>query len=183
MNFLETKLKGSFIFETTPYIDERGFFERFFCKKEFKENNLLTNIVQVNHSFTSKKGAVRGLHYQNPPYTETKIIKCIKGSILDIIVDLRRGSETFLQYFTVELNNINNRMIYIPDGFAHGFQTLEENSELLYFHTQFYNKESEGALNILDKKLNIKLPLKITEMSERDNNHKFIDDNFKGIII
>ena len=183
MEFSETKLKGSFIIETNPLKDSRGFFDLLFCEDELKEVGFKKKIVQVNRSFTNGKGTVRGLHYQNVPYTETKIIRCVKGAVFDIIVDVRKKSKTFLQWFAVELNSENDKMIYIPDGFAHGFQTLEENTELLYFHTAFYNKEAEGALNILDKKLNIKLPLNISEISKRDKNHKFIDNNFEGIKI
>jgi len=183
MNFTETKLKGSFIIETNPIIDNRGFFERIFCEKEFEKIGLNKKIVQINRSFTVKKATVRGLHYQKSPYSEIKIIKCTKGAVLDIIVDIRKNSETFLQWTSVDLNPDNNKMIFIPKGFAHGFQTLEENTELIYFHTEFYNKEAEGALNIFDKKLNIKLPLNISEMSERDKTHDLINDNYKGITI
>jgi dTDP-4-dehydrorhamnose 3,5-epimerase len=183
MNFRETILKGCFVIETNPSIDNRGFFERVFCKEEFSRLNFKPEIVQINHSYTKLKGSVRGLHFQNPPYIESKIIKCIKGSVYDIIVDIRKDSNTFLQWISLELSASNNKMIYIPDGFAHGFQTLMDNTELLYFHTNFYNKEAEGALNVLDEKLVIKLPLEISEISEKDRHHKFIDETFQGITL
>ena len=182
MNFTETKLKGSYIIETIPLKDSRGYFERMFCEEMFQKVGLKKRIVQINHSLTLKKGTVRGLHFQKPPYAEIKIIKCIKGSVFDIIVDIRKDSKTFLKWTSVELKPENNKMIFIPEGFAHGFQTLEENAELLYFHTEFYEKEAEGGLSILDKKIDIQLPLPISEQSQKDKSHKFIESNFKGLI-
>lgn len=183
MNFIETKLKGSFVITTEPIGDNRGSFSRLFCEKEFEEIGLKKKIVQINNSFNKQKGAVRGLHYQKPPFSEIKIIKCIKGSVMDFIVDIRKNSNTLLQWTSVELSSNNNKMIYIPEGFAHGFQTLEDNTELLYFHTEFYNKESEGALNIFDNKIGINLPIEVSEISEKDKMHELISDKFKGIIV
>lgn len=182
MNFTETKLKGSYIIETIPLKDSRGYFERIFCENIFEKVGLKKRIVQINHSSTIEKGVVRGMHFQKSPYAETKIIKCIKGSVFDIIVDIRKGSKTFLEWTCVELNPENNKMIFIPEGFAHGFQTLKENTELLYFHTEFYEKEAEAGLNILDKQINIQLPLTISGISKKDSNYKFINDNFKGYL-
>lgn len=181
MKFTKLALNDAYIIEINQLTDERGFFERIFCEEEFHQIRFSKKIVQINHSFTKQKGAVRGLHFQFPPYTETKIVKCLKGKVIDIIVDLRKNSTTFLKWTSVELSEQNNKMIFIPDGFAHGFQTLEKNTEMLYFHTEFYSKENESGINIFDPKLNIKLPLKVTEISSRDEKHAFLDTNFKGI--
>ncbi len=180
MKFLETKLKGSYIIVNEPISDNRGFFERIFCKEELKSIGLKKEIVQINRSFSIKKGTFRGLHFQNSPFTETKIVRCIKGSLLDIFVDLRYQSPTFLQHHMVKLSEYDNKSLYIPDGFAHGFQTLESNTEIMYFVTNFYHKEYESALNILDKNLNINLPITISEISEKDKKHPFINVNFTG---
>jgi len=183
MIFNETNLKGSYILELKSLEDNRGFFLRSFCKNDFKEIGLSKEIVQINHTKTYNKGAFRGFHFQYPPFAETKIIRCIKGKVLDIFIDLRFNSPTFLQNYRVELSEKNLKTVFIPEGFAHGFQVLEDNSEMLYFHTAFYNKEYEGGLNYLDPKLSISLPIEITEISERDKNHQFINQNFKGIKI
>ena len=138
-------------------------------------------ICQINRTLTRKKGAVRGLHFQKPPHAETKIVSCLKGKVWDVVVDLREGSSTFLSYHAVELSADNHKSYLIPEGFAHGFQTLTSDCELLYFHTAEYNKYSEGAINAIDSKIGIEWPKKITEVSERDKNHLMLDDNFKGI--
>lgn len=182
MKFNELYLKDSYVIEPEPFEDNRGKFSRVFCKDEFQPF-FSKEFVQINHSITYKKGSVRGFHFQYPPYTEVKMVKCIKGAILDIIIDIREGSETFLQHHSEVLSADNMKMLYIPEGFAHGFQTLENNSELLYFHSEFYTPNYEGALNIKDEKLNIEFPLDIVEISEKDQNHPFIDDNFKGVKI
>lgn len=182
MKFKETPIKNLYTIELQPNIDDRGFFVRSFCKKELAEIGLNKEIVQVNHSATLQKGSFRGFHFQYPPYAETKIIRCIKGRVLDFAIDIRKNSPTFLQHFSIELSEENFRALYLPEGFAHGFQVLSENSEMLYFHTEFYNKNGEGALNYSDPKLKIELPLEITEISDRDKNHKFISNTFKGII-
>ncbi len=181
MNFIPTFIRGVYVVELNPFLDQRGSFVRNFCKNEFKEIGLNKEIVQINHSLTKNKGAFRGLHFQKPPYSEIKIIRCIKGSVYDVVVDIRKDSPTFLQHFAVNLNENEYKMIVIPEGCAHGFQSLEENCELIYLHTAFYEPDHEGGLNIDDPKLNIELPLPITEISERDKNHPLITENFKGI--
>ena len=178
-----TKLNGIFIINSNSYKDDRGEFIRLFCEDELKDIFQPYNIKQVNYSKTYKKGSVRGLHFQYEPDCEIKIIKCIKGKILDIVVDIRQDSPTFLQTFLVELSEEKNNMIYISKGFAHGFQTLEDDTQLIYFHSNIYNPNNESALNIQDPKLNIKLPLDIIDISERDKEHLFLDNNFKGIKI
>ncbi|CAN2039938.1 dTDP-4-dehydrorhamnose 3,5-epimerase [Candidatus Magnetomoraceae bacterium gMMP-15] len=181
MKFIETKLKGAFIIEIDPFLDHRGMFARIFCKKELKAVGLDKNIVQINHSSSRQKGTIRGLHYQKPPKAEIKIVKCIKGAVYDVLVDIRKNSPTFLKWYGIEISRKNMKLIYIPEGFAHGFQVIEENSELLYFHTEFYCPEYEGAINYNDPMVCINWPLEITEVSERDRNHLFLTDTFQGV--
>jgi dTDP-4-dehydrorhamnose 3,5-epimerase len=176
MNFKETLLKDSFIIELEPHVDNRGFFDRLFCKKEMLTIGFSKEIVQVNHSFSRKRGTLRGMHYQLPPFTETRIIKCIKGSVFDIAVDIRKNSPTFLQSFGLEMTEENNLMFFIPEGFAHGFQTLKTNTELLYFHTGYYNPSYEAAVNYADPFFDLKFPLKVTEISVRDKNNSYLYD-------
>jgi dTDP-4-dehydrorhamnose 3,5-epimerase len=135
----------------------------------------------MNHSFTAEKGTVRGMHFQHPPHAEIKMVRCIAGAVFDVVVDLRKDAETFLQWYGVELSAENKQMIYIPEGFAHGFQTLTENVELIYHHTEFYTPEAEAGLLYNDVALNINWPLPITNLSERDTKHPIIQSNFKGI--
>ena len=179
----KTKLVGVNILTAIPYIDDRGEFQRLFCEDELNEIYNKYNIKQINRSLSYKKGTTRGLHFQYAPDCEVKIIKCIRGSILDIVVDIRKDSPTFLQSFSIELSKQNNKMIFIEKGFAHGFQTLEDDTELLYLHSDIYTPNNEGALNIKDPILNIKLPYEITEISQKDENHKYLDTSFKGINI
>lgn len=164
------------VIEITPITDERGYFAREFCANELKEAGIYFEIKQVNHSFTKNKGVVRGLHFQFPPFCESKIVRCIKGSIFDVAVDLRKNSPSFLQYSSQILTDKNMKAFYIPKGFAHGFQTLEDDCELLYFHDEFYNRAHEGALNSFDSKINIKWPLEATFLSARDKTHELIDN-------
>jgi dTDP-4-dehydrorhamnose 3,5-epimerase len=182
LNITATTFNGLFIIEPKISTDDRGSFSRIFCSNEL--NDLFKfNIKQINHSITKEKGTVRGLHFQYEPNAEVKMVRCIKGKVLDIIVDIRKDSETFLQYFFIELTSKIPKTLYIPKGMAHGFQTLEDNTELLYFHSSIYTPNNEGALNIADPKLKIKLPIEITNISDRDKTHKFLNNNFKGIII
>ncbi len=160
---------------------------RLFCARELGELNDLDGVglqkplAQINHSITRKKGAVRGLHFQFPPHAETKIVMCLRGRAFDVAVDLRPDSPTFLAWHGVELAPENRNAYCIPEGFAHGFQTLEEDTELLYLHTEYYSQAAESALNIADPRLGIDWPLGITEISERDRSHAFIGPDFAGI--
>lgn len=176
MNFNETPLGGSYIVEIEPHTDNRGFFESLFNKKEFLKIGFSKEIVQINHSYSKRKGTIRGMHYQMYNDTETRIVKCIRGCVFDVVVDLRKNSPTFLKWFGLELSQENNRMFFIPEGFAHGFQTLKSNTELLYFHTGNYNPESEAGINYTDPLFNLKFPLRVTEVSVRDRKHSFITD-------
>ena len=182
MTFTETALKGSYIISLKPFVDERGWFARTYCKNEFAAIGHDKEWVQMNHSFTAEKGTVRGMHFQHPPFTEIKMVRCIAGAVMDVIVDVRKDSPTFLQHVVVELSAANKQMIYIPEGFAHGFQTLEENTELIYHHSEFYKSGVEGGLRYNDEILNINWPLPVINVSERDNNHPLLmGANFKGI--
>lgn len=181
MKFSETSLQGAFIVQPEPFKDDRGFFARVFCKKEFSEIGHDHEFVQINHSMNKVKGTVRGLHYQVPPYAETKLVRCISGKVFDVIVDLREGSSTYLKHFSVELSDENMTMIYIPSGFAHGFQTLTDNAQLIYHHTAFYAPGFEGGINFQDPALQINWPFPAVNLSERDKNHKFLTIDFKGI--
>lgn len=171
MIFTETKLKGAFIIGIKQFSDERGFFGRSWCKKEMEEHGLNGNIVQSNTSFSKTKGTLRGMHYQKHPYEETKLIRCTKGIIYDVIVDLRKDSPTFLQWVGVELSENNYQMLYVPEKFAHGFITLTDNVEVSYLVTQFYTPGAEAGLRFDDNHLNIEWPIPITVVSEKDRNH------------
>lgn len=173
--------KGLFLIEKSLMIDERGSFQRVFCTEELKEIWGERNVYQANRSITKEVGAFRGLHYQKPPFCEMKFIQCLHGKVLDIAVDLRADSATFLQSFSFELSSENNMCIVIPEGFAHGFQVLEKNSELLYFHSSPYKKDYEGGVNYLDPRLKIKLPFPAKEISIRDQSFSNLSSNFEGI--
>lgn len=181
MLFKETKLAGLYSIELEPALDRRGFFVREFCVDEF--SRLKQNIIftQVNHSLTKEKGSVRGMHFQYPPYSEIRIARCINGKVFDVAIDLRKKSKTYLQWHGELLSAKNMKMLYIPEGFAHGFQTLTDNCEMLYFHTGFYNKENEGAVRYNDPSIRIKWKIPVTDISDRDREHKFIDSAFKGM--
>ncbi len=181
MNFIETPIVGAYVIELECFEDERGIFTRTFCQKEFEAISFHKQIVQINHSLTIQKGTIRGLHYQLPPACETKIVRCIQGKVFDVMVDLRKNSTTFMQWYGVELSKDNQRMAFIPDGFAHGFQTLTGNSELIYLSSEFYNLKFERGLRFSDPALAIEWPLPVTVISKKDKKHPFINHDFKGI--
>lgn len=181
MKINHTPLQDAFIIEPEPFKDDRGLFARVFCQQELQHILHNKNIVQINHSLTRQKGAIRGMHFQKPPKAEIKMVKCLRGSVFDVIIDLRKGSPTFLKLHGETLSSENMKMLYIPEGFAHGFQTLEENSELLYLHTEFYNPEHEGGVRYDDPKVGIKWPLKVTDISKRDRYHPLLGEDFLGI--
>jgi len=181
MKFNETKIKGLYVAELEPFSDDRGFFTRAYCKKELEKINIEKEIKQINHSSTLIVGSIRGMHYQNPPYAEIKMVRCIAGEVFDVVVDLRKGSDTFLQWHGEYLNSKNFRMMVIPEGFAHGFQVIKPNSELLYFHTESYTQKSESGVLFNDEKIGIEWPLQVTDLSDRDLKHKLITREFKGL--
>lgn len=181
LKLIETPLEGSFIIKQKKFKDKRGSFSRVFCQDELKYILRSKNIKQINHSFNKKAGTFRGFHFQYPPFNETKIVKCVRGKILDIIIDIRKDSKTFLKSFSIELSAKKNKLLLIPNGFAHGFLTLHKNSEVLYMHTELFKGTSEGGLNVADPKLNINLLEEISVISKKDKHFKFITKNFKGI--
>ena len=180
-DFISTPLTGLTLVQRKAIEDQRGFLSRFYCADEFREAGLQKPIAQINHTLTRSKGAVRGLHFQYPPHAEAKLVSCLQGEVFDVVVDLRCGSPTFLQWHGVKLSALNRQSLLIPEGFAHGFQTLTENCELIYLHTASYQPEAEGALNVRDPKIGIAWPLTMAELSERDRNHKLIEQDFQGI--
>lgn len=183
MIFNPLQLQGAFTIDVQPFQDDRGFFTRTFCEKEFAEHKLNQHFVQANHSGTHGKGVIRGMHFQHAPFCEVKLVKCVQGSVFDVIVDLRAGSPTFLQWFGAELSAENKRMMYVPAGFAHGFQSLSDYSEITYMVSAFYNKESEGGVKYNDPKVNIEWPLPVSLVSDKDMKIPLIDNNFKGVIL
>ena len=170
----DTPLSGLKVLERKPLADQRGFLERMFCAGELAPLLMGKPILQINHSLTRKKGAVRGFHFQNPPHAETKIVTCLRGQVFDIAVDVRPDSPTYLKWHGVILGEDNFQSFFIPEGFAHGFQTLTENCELLYLHTAAYCPSAEGALNPRDPALGVNWPLDISELSQRDTSHPMI---------
>jgi dTDP-4-dehydrorhamnose 3,5-epimerase len=181
MNFKKVPIKDAFVIEPEPVKDSRGMFARLFCKEEFQKIGHQKSIAQINHSLNVKKGSLRGMHFQRKPKVEIKFVKCIRGSVYDVIVDIRKASPTLLKWHGEILSEKNMRMIYIPEGCAHGFQTLETNSELIYFHTQFYDPEYEGALHYDDPLIKIEWPMDVKEISDRDRHHPFLQSDFTGL--
>lgn len=168
MVFTETPLAGAFILDVEERRDSRGLFARTYCRKEFEEHGLDGNLIQGNLSFNHRKGTLRGLHFQYPPAAESKLVRCTRGSILDVIVDLRPESPTFLRHTSVELTADNRRSFFVPVRFAHGYQVLEDGTEVAYLTGAYYAPEYEGGLPYDDPRLAIQWPLPATEMSERD---------------
>lgn len=180
-DFHLTPLAGLWAVRRKPVEDTRGFFSRFFCAEEFQAFGLKKPIAQINHTYTVKKGTVRGLHFQYPPHSEVKIVSCLRGEVYDVAVDIRRGSPTFLHWHGEILTAANQRSLLISEGFAHGFQTLTENCELLYLHSEGFHPQAEGALHVTEPRIGIVWPAAIAELSERDRNHPFISSNFDGL--
>jgi dTDP-4-dehydrorhamnose 3,5-epimerase len=179
--FCDTPLPGLRLVKRSPMEDGRGFFARFYCADEFRAAGVSKPIAQINHSLTLRKGVVRGLHFQRPPNSEIKFVSCLSGAVFDVAVDLRPESPSFLRWHGEVLSAENYRGLLIPEGYAHGFQTLTENCELLYLHTAPFHSESEGAVNVIDPILAIHWPLDISELSDRDRAHPLIDIDYPGI--
>lgn len=172
MIFTETCLKGAFIIDLERLEDERGFFARSWCDREFANNRIDTKWVQANISFNRKKGTLRGMHYQAFPFEENRLVRCTRGTIYDVIVDFRQGSDTFKKWFAVELSADNRRMIYIPRGLAHGFLTLENNSEVFYLMSEFYTPGYGRGFRWDDPVFEIQWPGKVIVISEQDKNYQ-----------
>jgi dTDP-4-dehydrorhamnose 3,5-epimerase len=173
MKIIKSFLEGAAEIECFSHKDERGWFARYYCQEELKEISSDLKIVQINSSFTEFSGTIRGLHLQKPPYEEDKIVRCISGKIYDVILDSRRGSDTFGKWQGVILDSEKMNMLYVPKGFAHGFQTLVPNCQVLYLHTQFHQPDSEGGFHYESPELNITWPLEAAHLSERDRKLDF----------
>ncbi|MBW6420727.1 dTDP-4-dehydrorhamnose 3,5-epimerase [Rhizobium sp. XQZ8] len=180
---IDLPLSGLKLVERQNLGDSRGFLSRMFCAEELAQAGWAKPIAQINLTMTAKRGTLRGMHFQQPPHSEMKLVNCMRGAVLDIAVDLRADSPTFLKWHAEELSAENRRSLLIPEGFAHGFQTLTDDCEMLYFHSVPYAPGSEGALSALDPALGISWPLEITEMSERDRRHPNLTEQFTGLTL
>ena len=176
-----TPLVGLLRVRRSSSSDARGFFSRFFCAAELAEAGFAEPIAQINHTLTRRRGSVRGMHFQRAPHAEIKLVSCLRGEVLDVAVDIRPRSPTFLQWHAERLSADNACSLLIPKGFAHGFQTLTDDAELLYLHSAPYASHAEGALNPRDPRLAIEWPLEFADLSERDVSHPMIDDAFEGV--
>lgn len=174
-----TPLAGLFLIQRKPLGDERGYLERLYCAEDLRAMAPGKNIVQINHTLTVKRGTVRGLHFQRPPHAETKMVTCLRGEVFDVVVDLRKNSPTFLHWHAEILSAGNHKSLAIPEGFAHGFQTLTTDCEMLYFHTAPFHPEAEVALHALDPRLAIAWPEPVTELSPRDAGHPMLTAEFE----
>jgi len=181
MIFTETKLKGAFLIDIERRADQRGFFARAFCQHEFLEHGLKPVIAQANIAFNLKRGTMRGMHFQFPPAAETKLVRCTRGAILDIIVDLRPESPTFLEHIAAELTEENYRALYVPERFAHGYQVLRDNTDTSYQVGEFYAPGCEGGLQYNDARLGLRWPLAVTAISEKDGLWKTLDEQEQEI--
>lgn len=180
-DIIDTPLSGLRLVRRKPINDGRGYLERLFCAEQLQKLIPGKAVVQINHTLTARQGAVRGLHFQRPPHAETKFVSCLRGKVFDVAVDLRRGSPTFLHWHAEVLSADNHSTFVIPEGFAHGFQALSDDCEMLYFHTAAYCLAAEAGLNARDPALNIDWPETITELSARDAAHPFASDDFEGM--
>ncbi len=175
MIFTETPLKGAFLIDLEKRGDERGFFARAFCGMEFGAQGLATQFVQVNNSLSAQKGTLRGMHYQLAPKGETKVVRCIRGALYDVILDLRRDSPTFGKSFGAEITAENRRMMYVPKGFAHGFITLADDTEAFYFVDEFYAPDRERGVRWNEPRFQITWPIAPAVLSDKDRNHRDFD--------
>lgn len=175
MIFEETPLRGAYVVTLDAIADERGFFARQFCQREFAQRGLMTRVVQVNASYNASRGTLRGLHYQLPPKAESKLVRCITGAIHDVIVDLRSGVETFGKTFGRELSAANCEMMFVPPGFAHGFITLADSTEVLYLMDEFYTPELQRGIRWNDKRFSVPWPIAPKFLSPRDSTHRDFD--------
>jgi dTDP-4-dehydrorhamnose 3,5-epimerase len=181
LKFQATSINGLFEIKRNLYQDDRGWFSRLFCENEFESFGWPSSIRQINHAYTKDSGTVRGMHYQYSPGNEAKLVTCIKGVVWDVAIDMRKGSETFLHWHACELSENDNNSLFIPSGFAHGYQTLSENVELIYLHSEAFNSSLESGINAMDPKIGIDWPLKIKKRSIRDQNLPLITSDFQGL--
>lgn len=180
---IDLPLKNLKIIQRKPIMDDRGYLERLFCKQDLSKLINGKSIEQVNYTMTALRGTVRGMHFQAMPFTEIKFVSCLRGEIFDVVVDLRAGSPTFLHHHAEILSEDNRKMFVIPEGFAHGFQTLTDQCEILYFHTSIYQPGSDCGLNPFDPRLAIKWPFALSKISERDANHPMLTKDFNGVTL
>jgi dTDP-4-dehydrorhamnose 3,5-epimerase len=173
--FVETTLPGAYLIDIEPRGDDRGFFARLFCQREFEAHGLSTRIAQTNISYNRRKGTIRGMHFQFPPAAEAKLVRCQRGAILDVVVDLRPESATYLQHVGVELTADNHRALYVPERFAHGYQVLEPDTETAYYVSEFYTPSAEGGLRYSDPRLAIAWPLPPADISPKDQEWPLLD--------
>jgi dTDP-4-dehydrorhamnose 3,5-epimerase len=179
---LRTPIADLRVLQRKPLGDDRGYLERVFCAEELGALLASRRIVQINHTLTASRGTVRGMHFQHPPHAETKFVSCLRGEVFDVAVDLRRDSPTFLRWHAETLSADNHRTLVIPEGFAHGFQTLTDDCEMLYFHTAAYHAPAESGLNARDPRLAIHWPLPVEGLSPRDAGHPMLNDKFAGVV-
>jgi len=177
----DTKISGLKILNQTTIGDSRGYFERLFCIEEMKDLLLEKSVKQINHTLTEKRGTIRGMHFQYQPCSEIKIVKCIRGEVYDVAIDLRENSDTFMCWHGEILSDKNHRSLFIPEGFAHGFQAVDDNCEMLYFHTASYNPTLESGINPFDSQISIIWPIENSILSEKDKTQKMLNNTFKGI--
>lgn len=182
-DILDMPIQGLKLLQRKPIGDDRGYLERMFCSAELKSLIPGKSIVQINHTLTAKCGTVRGMHFQHLPHAETKIVSCLRGEVFDVAVDLRLDSPTFLHWHAEILSAANHKTLVIPEGFAHGFQTLTKDCEMLYLHTTAYQVDAEGGLNAKDLRLGIQWPLPIAEQSARDSAHPLVAEDFSGVAV
>ena len=181
MNIVNTPLRDLYEVNVSSLDDLRGRFTRLFCEKELSAIRPRLHFTQINLSDTKQKGTVRGLHFQNAPAAEAKLIRCLRGRVFDVAIDIRKGSPTFLQWHALELNESNNVAIFIPEGFAHGFQSLSDDVQLLYMHTAAWSQQHESGLRHDDPKIAIHWPLAVSGISDRDTSFSFVQDDFAGV--
>ncbi len=182
-DILDTPLAGLQILQRKPIGDSRGYLERLFCSEELQALAPGRHIAQINHTLTARRGTVRGMHFQRPPHAEIKFVCCLRGEVFDVAVDLRDNSPTFLRWHAEVLSADNHKTLVIPEGFAHGFQTLTDDCEMLYFHTAAYQPGAEGGLNAQDPRLAIQWPFPVADLSQRDAAHLLLDDDFTGVAL
>jgi dTDP-4-dehydrorhamnose 3,5-epimerase len=179
----DLSMAGLMLVERQTIVDNRGFLSRMFCSEELAATGWLKPVAHINHTYTAKRGTVRGMHFQSPPNAEMKLISCLRGKVWDVAVDLRASSDTFLQWHAEELSADNQRAMLIPEGFAHGFQALTDNVEMLYCHSAPYHAESERGLNPRDPFLTIAWPFDMTELSDKDARHPLLTHDFHGLVV
>ena len=183
MKINQAPISGVGVVECEPIGDNRGWFARLYCQSELQELIGARQIVQINFSHTHQVGAVRGLHYQLQPQAEMKMVRCLRGKVWDVVVDLRDGSPTFLSWYGEELSKDNMKMMVVPEGCAHGFQVLDEDSELLYLHTAMYAPSLEGGVRPTDPMLGVDWPLAVKDLSDRDRSHPVLTADFAGVVV